>query len=132
MTTDTRLGTFEQILALFSPESARLATALRELIARLDGGAFEVPRLGEKATSYGVGPSKMKQAYCYIMPQMGYVNLGFFHGADLPDPLGLLEGTGKAMRHLKIRSEADLQRQAVLDLLQAAIAERRCAQQAPP
>jgi len=39
-----------------------------------------------------------------------HVNVGFFHGAALEDPAGLLEGTGKRMRHVKLRrgSEPDL------------------------
>ena len=34
-------------------------------------------------------------------PSGAYVNVGFFHGAALDDPAGLLEGTGKRMRHVK-------------------------------
>src|SRR5215469_9136308 len=40
----------------------------------------------------------------YIAPQNGYVNLGFFYGVDVSDPLGLLEGSGKRMRHTKVKS----------------------------
>jgi len=124
MQTDDRLGTFDEIAALFPSESARIATALRSLIVSLDGDTFEVPRLGEKATTYGVGPSKMKQAYCYIMPQRGYVNLGFFHGARLADPAKTL-GTGKSILHVKVRSEPDVARTELSELVRAAIAERR-------
>jgi hypothetical protein len=31
------------------------------------------------------------------------VNIGFFQGAELPDPAGLLQGAGKSMRHVKLR-----------------------------
>jgi hypothetical protein len=37
------------------------------------------------------------------MPMRGYVNLGFYQGALLVDPKRLLEGTGKGLRHVKIR-----------------------------
>lgn len=67
MQTDKRLGTFDDITALFPAESARLAIAFRSLIIRLDSDTFEVPRLGEKAGIYGVGPDKMNHIYCYIM-----------------------------------------------------------------
>jgi hypothetical protein len=40
----------------------------------------------------------------YIAAFSGYVNLGFFFGESLPDPDGLLVGTGKRMCHVKIRS----------------------------
>jgi hypothetical protein len=39
-----------------------------------------------------------------VQAQNGYVNLGFFFGTDLADPSHVLEGTGKRMRHVKIRS----------------------------
>ncbi len=125
MQTDERLGTFEQINALFPPESAEILRAIREVLLSMDENAFEVPRFGEKTTTYGVGPSKMKQAYCYIMPQKSYVNLGFFHGAELQDPEGLLEGTGKVIRHIKIRSESELKKTSVIRLIEAAIADRK-------
>jgi hypothetical protein len=62
---------------------------------------------------------------CYIAPFNTHVNLGFFNGAELPDPDGLLEGTGKLLRHVKIRSEADLERPSVRALVRAAAGHDR-------
>ena len=53
------------------------------------------------------------------------MNLGFYHGAMLPDPDGLLDGTGKRLRHVKIRDVATAKSPAVARLLRAAIADRR-------
>jgi hypothetical protein len=39
----------------------------------------------------------------YVNVFTWHVNVGFFHGAALPDPAGLLQGTGKFMRHVKLR-----------------------------
>jgi hypothetical protein len=39
----------------------------------------------------------------YVNIFTSHVNVGFFHGAALPDPARLLEGTGKFMRHVKLR-----------------------------
>jgi hypothetical protein len=39
----------------------------------------------------------------YVNVFTSHVNVGFFHGAALPDPAGLLQGTGKFMRHVKLR-----------------------------
>ena len=39
----------------------------------------------------------------YVNVFTSHVNVGFFHGAALPDPARLLEGTGKFMRHVKLR-----------------------------
>src|SRR6184192_1559172 len=40
----------------------------------------------------------------YVNVFASHVNVGFFHGAALPDPAGLLEGTGKFMRHVKLET----------------------------
>ncbi len=45
----------------------------------------------------------MKDGICYIGVLKDRVNLGFHQGAHMRDPYGLLEGTGKQMRHIKIR-----------------------------
>ena len=39
----------------------------------------------------------------YVDAFTAHVNVGFFHGAALPDPAGLLEGSGKYMRHVKLK-----------------------------
>jgi len=67
----------------------------------------------------------MTEHYAYLGLQRAHVNLGFYHGAALPDPAGLLEGTGKSLRHVKVRDAAVAHRPAVRALLRAAIAERR-------
>ncbi|HUV32153.1 MAG TPA: DUF1801 domain-containing protein [Devosiaceae bacterium] len=51
-----------------------------------------------------------------------HVNLFLFQGAALPNPHGLIEGTGKSMRHIKFYSLADLDRPGVDDAIRAAIA----------
>lgn len=40
-------------------------------------------------------------AFAYVGAFKGHANIGFFHGASLADPAGLLEGSGKRMRHVK-------------------------------
>ncbi len=42
----------------------------------------------------------------YVNVFTSHVNVGFFQGAALPDPAGLLQGTGKFMRHVKLRPGA--------------------------
>jgi hypothetical protein len=42
-------------------------------------------------------------AFGYVGIYTSHANVGFFHGAALSDPAGLLEGTGKRMRHVKLR-----------------------------
>ena len=45
---------------------------------------------------------------CYLATTGDYANLGFFNGAALTDPQGRIEGTGKKMRHVKVRSLEDI------------------------
>jgi len=42
-------------------------------------------------------------AFAYVAAFKAHVNIGFFQGASLNDPKGLLEGSGKRMRHVKLR-----------------------------
>jgi hypothetical protein len=49
-----------------------------------------------------------------------HVNVGFFHGASLPDPAGLLEGTGKYMRHVKVKPGLAFDESALDALITAA------------
>jgi hypothetical protein len=44
-------------------------------------------------------------AFGYVNVFKAHVNVGFFHGADLEDPAGLLTGTGKYMRHVRVESQ---------------------------
>ena len=118
-------GTFSELLADVEPTLAAIARRLRTIIRAVDRNTVETVRLGDNAATYGIGPRKMTDGYAYIMPKRGYVNLGFYQGALLKDPAGLLEGTGKGLRHVKIYSLADANRRAVRALLAQALARRR-------
>jgi hypothetical protein len=125
MTTDEQLGTFDDVMGGASDDVRRIAVALRDRIATIHPEAVEVPRAGERSVSYGLGPKKMSEAYAYLMPQTSYVNLGFFYGTDLEDPSGTLEGTGKKLRHVKVRSVEQANGPEVSALLARSIAERK-------
>jgi hypothetical protein len=127
MAHDARIGTFDDLVAGAEPALAAIARRLRSLVIDLDPGAVEVVRLGDGAATFGVGPKQMSEGYVYIAPHRAHVNLGFYRGAALPDPEDLLEGTGKALRHVKIRSLDDVDRPPVPALVAAAVAERRAA-----
>ena len=67
------------------------------------------------------GPThRMKDGICYIGVIKDQVNLGFIRGRELADPQRILEGTGKQMRHIKIRNMSDLERPAIRAYLQEA------------
>lgn len=64
-------------------------------------------------------------AFGYVNAFSAHANVGFFHGADLPDPAGLLEGSGKRMRHVKLRWGAPANEAALAALIAAAYADIR-------
>jgi hypothetical protein len=59
----------------------------------------------------------------YVNVFTSHVNVGFFHGAALPDPARLLQGTGKFMRHVKLRPGAATNAAALTRLIEAAYAD---------
>jgi hypothetical protein len=59
----------------------------------------------------------------YVNVFTSHVNVGFFHGASLPDPSRLLQGTGKHMRHVKLIPGAPTQEAALYTFIDAAYAD---------
>lgn len=59
----------------------------------------------------------------YVNVFRTHTNVGFFHGAELVDPMGMLEGSGKRMRHVKVKPNADLNSGALGALIDAAYAD---------
>ena len=81
-----------------------LGADLRALILRALPDSKEVIK-------WGVPVYEDNGLVCSVRGGKGYVALQFFEaGIELDDPQGLLEGTGQKMRHVKIRSKADLRK----------------------
>ena len=59
----------------------------------------------------------------YVNTFKNHVNVGFFYGATLKDPTGLLQGNGKRMRHVKLNPGGELDAAALSDLIGAAYAD---------
>src|SRR5688572_22374296 len=64
-------------------------------------------------------------AFAYVDAFTAHVNVGFFRGAEIADPNGLLEGTGKFMRHVKLRPGRDVDATALLKLIETAYADMK-------
>ena len=64
-------------------------------------------------------------AFAYVNAFRAHVNVGFFRGAEIADPTGLLEGTGKFMRHVKLRPGADCDAVALAKLIETAYADMK-------
>ena len=69
-------------------------------------------------------------AFAYVDAFTAHVNVGFFRGAELADPNGLLEGTGKFMRHVKLRPARDVDAAAMKKLVETAYTDMRSRLQA--
>jgi hypothetical protein len=64
-------------------------------------------------------------AFGYVAAFSAHVNVGFFQGATLADPAGLLEGSGKRMRHVKVRWGEPIDAEALTELIAAAYRDIR-------
>jgi hypothetical protein len=124
MGTNQTHGSFQDILAVAKPELRPICESLRRLVASLHPGFVEITWPKHKIASFGTGPKKLTEHYAYIGVQRSHVNLGFYHGASLPDPTGILEGDGKKLRHVKIRSASAVANITISALLREAIKER--------
>ena len=118
-------GSFDDALAGSSDQVQEIARRLRDLIVDVYPEVIEVPWPKQRIAGYGVGPKKMSEHFCYIGAHRDHVNLGFYYGAELPDPEGLMEGTGKKLRHIKVRDTDGIDRSSLRRYIQFALDERK-------
>ena len=116
-TGDPAVDTF---LKGYSPQVREIAVKVREVILSVMPDATEKVYPGWKVIQYGAG-ADMKSVFAAISPQRERVNLGLAGGVDLPDPEGLLEGDGKAIRHVKLTSPEAAGAPAVRELVRGAL-----------
>jgi hypothetical protein len=64
-------------------------------------------------------------AFAYVDAFSAHVNVGFFRGAEIADPEGLLEGSGRFMRHVKLRPGAAIDAAALMALIETAYTDMR-------
>lgn len=64
-------------------------------------------------------------AFGYVNAFKNHINVGFFRGAELADPDGLLEGTGKLMRHVKLSPERDVSGASLKKLVEVAYCDMK-------
>jgi len=108
-------------LAAYDRPVVDMALALREIILEEAPDASEsIYQVYTVAIWFGVS-GKMKDMFCYITTHAKHVNLGFPRGAELADPDSVLEGDGKMMRHIKFKSELEMERPFVRRYIQSAM-----------
>jgi len=116
-TGDPAVDTF---LKGYSPQVREIAVKAREVILAVMPDATEKVYPGWKVIQYATG-ADMKSVFAALSPQRERVNLGLAGGVDLPDPDGLLEGDGKAIRHVKLTSPDAAAAPAVRELVRGAL-----------
>jgi hypothetical protein len=116
-TGDPAVDTF---LKGYPPQVRAIAVKARETILSVFPGATEKVYPGWKVIQYGAGAG-MENVFAAISPQKERINLGLANGANLPDPEGLLQGSGKGIRHIKLTSPEAAAKPAVKDLVAGAV-----------
>lgn len=114
------MTTTADFLSQYSADVQQLVQHARDLVLQAFPGIQEEVDAPSRLLAYGFG-RRMKDMVCVIMPVKNGLNLGFYQGVDLPDPAGLLQGTGKRHRHVRIHTPAELQAPAVQALLDQAL-----------
>ena len=114
LTFDGALPHQPAIDAWFLAQPAALGAIARDWFARMRACGDDVTELlhdGHPTACVG------DAAFGYVNVFTAHVNVGFFHGADLDDPAHLLEGTGRRMRHVKLRSGSEVDAAALSELM---------------
>lgn len=109
----------EQLLTTHQPPVADLARRLCALTLEIYPDAVVTVDGGDIGFGSGTG---YKGLVFVVAPHSRHVTLGIAGGATLPDPAGLMAGTGKVHRHVKIHDPADLARPELRDLMVTALA----------
>ena len=114
------MATVEDLLSTLDPHIRAVAERTRQVVLDSMPGAVEQVDMGDRLFAYGTG-QRMRDQVLAVVLHSGHVNLQFADGVDLADPQGLVEGTGKRIRHVKIRSLADAERPELRALVQQAV-----------
>jgi hypothetical protein len=110
----------KNLLASYPPDIRDLALKARTLLAELLPGAEETIDFSVKLVGFGYGPG-YKGLVCTLLLSKSGVKVGIAHGAELPDPNKILQGSGKVHRHVPLRTKADLKQPGLKPLLRAAL-----------
>lgn len=113
----------DKLLGEHTAELGAIERALRATIRREFPDAVEQVDFGNKLIAFGRS-MKMRGLLFAIIAHKSWVNLQLADGAELPDPNGMVEGTGKRIRHIKIRSVQGASSASVVAAIRAQLAAR--------
>jgi hypothetical protein len=96
------------------PKLQEIIRGLRDLILEA------VPEITETVNPWGLPTFELNGPLGYFMTAKKHITFGFHRGTSLTDPHGLLEGTGKNLRHVKLRNVEDLHKDGLRELVEEA------------
>lgn len=94
-------GAVDAYLKKLDPDIRALVAALRRVVLKAAPGI-------EEALKWSTPVYSMSGLVCWLHAARSHAAVGFYHGASLADPKGLLEGEGKRLRHMKVRSSREV------------------------
>jgi hypothetical protein len=97
-----------------NPELQKVVRALRSYVKKL------VPGARQTVNAWRIPTFEAPDPFCFYMVGKYHVTFGFHYGTSLEDPDGLLEGTGKNLRHVKFHGVEDMERKGLRNLVLAA------------
>ena len=120
----TATRTVEQLVQAYPGEVREVFAAARALLWRLLPGVEQTVDGSAPVVGYGYGPGYRGTVCTLILSKSG-VKLGLVRGAELADPRGLLEGSGKVHRYVALREAADVRKPGLSQLGKACYAARK-------
>jgi hypothetical protein len=109
----------EQWLVAHAEPMANVARQWFDVIRNCGDDVTELLHDGFATACLGDAP------FAYVGVYTAHVNVGFFQGANLIDPVGLLKGTGKYMRHVRIKPTEFVDDGPLIALIEAAYADMK-------
>lgn len=122
------MSDLDVLLEPHSQQVREVFLAAADLIRDVAPDANEQVDLPDRLLAFGFGPPggiRMRDLIVALISHRAHVNLQLADGALLEDPTGIVEGTGKRIRHVKCRSLDDVARPALRALLEQQAARRR-------
>ncbi len=112
----------DRFIDCYTPEVAALARSVLARMREILPGAVELVYDNYNALVIGFGPTdRTSDAVFSVALYPRWVNLFFLQGVMLPDPCGLLQGTGKQVRSIRVADVTDLDRPDVRELIDCAV-----------
>ena len=113
------------LLSDYDPSLVDLALEARKAVMGRAGNCWELIYQTYAVSTAFSFTDELKHAFCHVAVYKKHVNLGFNRGTELADLAGLLQGTGRLIRHLRLGPDVDLNGDELSQLIDAALDNMR-------